>query len=332
MIPSLARVLRRLPLGARKDAASQPLRLARGATDWAGGRRSLPAVFLDRCANSGCDRVRGVSSLQLRLRPGRLLEGMWYCGPECWEDAAHERLAGLIETSQRARVPQHRVPLGLLMLSRGDITAAELNAALAAQRQTGEGRIGEWLRHMGAASEEQVTAALGQQWSAPLLTLRSSTAGTGSRLLPVALMEACRVLAVHWNASTRTLLTAFVDGIDYATLFSMQQALECEAEAGIISESGFERQITQIRQTARAREVGIRTPVDRAEMVRVLGNYCHRVDAVGARLFGCRKTLWARLDTPRGWFDVTFPCPEPAPNVPDAQTGEADYRRRGLSL
>ena len=51
----------------------------------------------------------------------------------------------------------HRVPLGLLMLSRGLVDNEQLKKALKAQKDSGSGRVGEWLRHIGAVSEEQVT-------------------------------------------------------------------------------------------------------------------------------------------------------------------------------
>ncbi len=322
MMPLLARAWQTLPLGWLRSGAE---------SSTAGGLRTAKShhsvLAFDRCSNPECERVRGVSSIQLRLRPGRLLDSLWYCGGECWEQAAYEQLTALIERSGRAKAPHHRVPLGLLMLSRGDITATQLQTALAAQRREGEGRIGEWLQHLGAATEEQVTAALGQQWSAPLLVMQSASAAAGSRLLPVALMEACRVLGVHWNASTRTLLTAFVDGIDYPTLFTIQQALDCNTEAGIVSEGGFERQMNAIRQVSRHREVGIRTVVEIAEMARILGNYCRRVEASGVRLFGCRRTLWARLDTSRGSFDVTFAAPALATTGISSHAADEGYPR-----
>jgi hypothetical protein len=238
-----------------------------------------------------------------------MLDDHWYCGGDCWEEAVQERFTALIEAAGRARPPQHRIPLGLLLLSRGDINTQQLQSALAAQRREGEGRIGEWLRHLGAATEAQVTAALGQQWAAPLLVMRSHVPAESGRMLPLALMEACHLLAMHWNPATRTLLVGFVDGIDYPSLLAMQQALDCQTEAGILSESAFEEEITLLRHMPRHREVGIRTAIDPAEMARILRNYCRRVEARGARLFLCRRTLWARLETPRGAFDVTFAVP-----------------------
>jgi len=61
----------------------------------------------------------------------------------------------------------HRVPLGLLLLSRQQMTAAQLRTALERQRASGEGRIGDWLRRWVLPSELQITAAVARQWRVP---------------------------------------------------------------------------------------------------------------------------------------------------------------------
>ena len=40
---------------------------------------------------------------------------------------------------------RHRVPLGLVMIEQGWITAAQLRGALEAQRASAAGRLGHWL-------------------------------------------------------------------------------------------------------------------------------------------------------------------------------------------
>jgi hypothetical protein len=58
-----------------------------------------------------------------------------------------------------------RMPLGLILLSRGWITHRELQEALAAQRCAGTGRIGEWLGRLHGISEATIAKALGIQWN-----------------------------------------------------------------------------------------------------------------------------------------------------------------------
>ncbi|MFL6429793.1 MAG: hypothetical protein ACJ71S_16220 [Acidobacteriaceae bacterium] len=61
------------------------------------------------------------------------------------------------------------MPLGLILLSRGWIGHRELQEALAAQRQAGHGRIGEWLHRLHGVSEATVAKGLAIQWSCAVL-------------------------------------------------------------------------------------------------------------------------------------------------------------------
>ena len=106
-------------------------------------------------------------SLWGRLRGktgGVVIQGLRYCRDECLERALTDAVRRIRQTVPRAAAP-HRVPLGLLLLSRQQITVEQLRAALAAQHAAGHGKIGEWLVNLGFVNEQQVTAALARQWS-----------------------------------------------------------------------------------------------------------------------------------------------------------------------
>ena len=79
-------------------------------------------------------------------------------GAACWQWC---RLrcggAGRWRRSASASPHRHRVPLGLLMLAQGWITHPQLQKALAAQRESGTGRIGEWLMSECGVEAEQIT-------------------------------------------------------------------------------------------------------------------------------------------------------------------------------
>src|SRR5579872_3725147 len=133
---------------------------------WAKFWQEFWQTLAPRCGHPSCNlsawrRIRSRSG-------GVMIRGLRYCREECIERA-------LLETLRRFRfvaqptVASHRVPLGLLLLSRQQLTVEQLRAALAAQSHAGRGRIGEWLQALGFASEQQVTAALARQWSCPVL-------------------------------------------------------------------------------------------------------------------------------------------------------------------
>src|SRR5215813_2532658 len=113
---------------------------------------------LPRCAAENCPR--DVWGNRVLARQGIHLQGAWYCSPQCFEAAARRhfmRAAVAVLPTPRA---QHRIPLGLLMLSRGELDNRQLRSALQAQHDDGCGLIGAWLEKLGFATEQQITTAL----------------------------------------------------------------------------------------------------------------------------------------------------------------------------
>ena len=87
---------------------------------------------------------------------------------------------------------------------------------------------------------------------------------------------------------------------------AIQYLLPCTTEAGVVGASDFERQLDRERQISRPREVGIRTPLDAAEMARVLRNYSQRLDPQSIRACRCQHMIWVRLFTRTQPFDLVF--------------------------
>ena len=56
------------------------------------------------------------------------------------------------------------------MLAQGWITHPQLQKALAAQRESGTGKIGEWLLSECGVEADQITRGLSMQWGCPVLT------------------------------------------------------------------------------------------------------------------------------------------------------------------
>jgi hypothetical protein len=67
-----------------------------------------------------------------RSTPVRI-QGRWLCSPQCAEKEVRAIL-DRIRVVKRSRAIANRVPLGLLMLSRGYVNEQQLHTALEAQR------------------------------------------------------------------------------------------------------------------------------------------------------------------------------------------------------
>src|SRR5258708_39094205 len=95
---------------------------------------------------------------------GVRMQGGRYCRTECMELALVEVLGRAQAAPQSNSPASHRIPLGLLLLSRQQLTAVQRRPALAAQRGAGRAknqrrkRIGGWLQELRFSSEPHVPA------------------------------------------------------------------------------------------------------------------------------------------------------------------------------
>jgi hypothetical protein len=265
---------------------------------WSLAWREFWQRLAPRCGHSDCKLTqRGWRRLRGKPR-GVVIQGLRYCGDECVERAITDALQRMRSASQRAQAP-HRVPLGLLLLSRRQLTAEQLRAALGAQRTAGRGRIGEWLLTLGFVSEPQVTAALARQWSCPVLRTNSlSPYASRAPQIPVTLLESFVMIPVDYVQTTATLHIAFGEGIDYSVLYAIEQMLGCRTESCMAAPS-FVRQNLQALSRHRAEtEVVFDRVTDSAELSRIIRSYCVRLSASEIRLAACGPHLWVRLLRP----------------------------------
>ena len=225
------------------------------------------------------------------------MRGSWYCLDGCLERALTEALAPTSSTT--LRTGPHRVPLGLQLLSRNQLTAEQLREALAAQRAAGYGRIGDWLQTLGFVTEKQVTAALARQWSCPVLQSENLAAQL-SRVceIPVALLEAFVMVPVNYVAATRTLFIAFSEGIDYSVLYAIEQMLGCRTEPCLAVPSRLRQSLDKLVAHRAESELVFDRIADVAELAGIVRSYCVRTAASEIRVAACGAQLWVRLFRP----------------------------------
>jgi hypothetical protein len=232
------------------------------------------------------------------MKPSVLLGGARYCIEECLESA-------LTEAFQRARSASrhtpasHRVPLGLLLLSRQQLTVEQLQQALDAQRASGRGKIGEWLQSLGFANEQQITAALGRQWSCPVLRTESDLR-TARHIpqIPAALLERFGMMAVDYVEATSTLHLAFGERPDYSVLYVIEQMLGCHTEPCIAPASFVRRSLEGCAIRRRESEAVFEGAFDTGECARIVLSYCTRITVSEIRMATCGPYTWVRLLQP----------------------------------
>lgn len=236
-----------------------------------------------------------------------LLEGSRFCLEPCLERP-------LLDAIERARLKRkassaaHRIPLGLLLLSRQQISPEQLRAALDAQRDAGRGRLGEWLVCMGFTTEEKITAALARQWSCPILRTSSALLQRNHiPQLPSTLLETFGMIPLDYVPSTATLHIAFGGNLHHNVLYAIEKMTGSHT-APCIAGSNFVRASLQKLLAERSqREIAFDTPFDAIECSRIIRSYCARLSTSEIRLVGCGAYIWARLfQQPRPAMDIVF--------------------------
>jgi hypothetical protein len=247
--------------------------------------------FWYNCANPACKSARMATRL---VCSGAYLDGQRFCSPDCLQTGLDSHLSELIMRPMRATIRrQHRIPLGLTLVSRGDIDTATLRAALLQQKKDPSRRLGQILIQMSAVSEGQVTNAVASQWSVPVFKLNPDKVPPAALQIPFYLMERYRMIPVHFNKEGKRLHLAFAQTVDHSVLYSIEKMLGVHTESCIADESVITRLISLAGQDERPAEYVLKSMTQR-ELVSMLAGYAIRLHAERVTATRCHDQIWAR--------------------------------------
>lgn len=262
--------------------------------------------FRHQCANPDCHRGKLWSRWLTRTEVVQFA-GVKYCCAACAEDALELTIGNCLSHCHREAERPYRVPLGLLLISRGSLTNSQLQAALNLQREHPAKRLGSLLSEMGLLTEEDLVAALGVQWSCPVYPLEKGRAQLDCvGLLPFALLQSCGVLPVHHSSANGTLHLAFTKRIDRTLLYSIEQMLGYRVAPCVASERAVKEVLHLVRRALVSQETvfdSIRQP---REMAQIAVNYASKLHA--ARVFAAvvADYIWLRLENSFGMHHLLF--------------------------
>ena len=260
-----------------------------------------------QCASPACTHRRRLWRTWFEPLRGCSLDGQWYCSPECLERALTNTIWQSLPGMVQPPVKPHRFPLGLLMLSRGFVDNEQLKKALKAQKDSGSGRLGEWLRHIGAVTEDQVTQVLGLQWSIPVFPLHQSRRFLEcAHLVPFPLLEVAEMLPVHHLPTSQHLYVAFIDRVNYSALYALEKMLDCHTEPCLASQSQVVRALNEIRSRPRTEEILVGTISQPSEMASAIQAQVERLGASEVRVTGFDGFVWARIISSFGYTHMLF--------------------------
>ena len=269
---------------------------------WNPARYGLTRLFLRRESGARCQHLRSVWRQIRRPDAGILVEGTRYCRKDCLEPVLTEVIGRVRSATPRPRMP-HRVPLGLVLLSQGQITVEQLRTALAAQRAAGRGRIGDWMIRLGFVGEPELTAAVARQWSCPVL--RSPLPPSNVRpfaaipQLPSTLLSWFRMAPVDYVALSSTLHIAFAEQIDYTVLYAIEQITGCRTEPCIAVPGLIRHWLESLGPSRSETELVFDRDAD-GGFPPIVASYAARLGTTEIRLAACGAQLWVRLLLSRG--------------------------------
>lgn len=254
------------------------------------------------CENAACKQRSVLWPVWLRSAEGMRLQGRWYCSPHCFELAALHGFLRLLATPDGSLRKPHRIPIGLILLSRGVINSEQLKQALALQRAEGKGRLGKFLQQIEAVTDQDIAVGLAAQWGCPLYPLHSARDFLQcASLLPLTLLETGRMLPVHYARYQETLHLAFVEGVDRTALYAVEQMLHLKTIPCIVSESALAEALEELRHVIDVPTTVFDGPIEPREMARRRGamhgnwapetyRWCDRAASFGF-VYRPRKTL-----------------------------------------
>jgi hypothetical protein len=260
-------------------------------------------IFPPPCVRADC-RVSATARIWRRFPPIRMQQA-WLCSPQCLEKEARSIFDQVSSLPMPDRPPNHRVPLGLLMLEHGYVSEDQLGTALEMQTRERRGRIGEWLQALHFVTERQVLTALGVQWACPLLSLRQAPDLACSHMLPMPLLRALHLVPVHFISATRLLYVAVCVRVNYRVLASIEQMVDCRTIPCLVGDRKMDEWLRQAQNLERDVQVFDRTsgPV---EMARITASYVARLSAQEVRIVRCGPYVWARLQVGSNATDLLF--------------------------
>jgi hypothetical protein len=238
-------------------------------------------------------------------RRGLTIEGDWFCRASCFHDVITNAVTESISHIAPAKAHTSRVPLGLLLLSRGVLTSEQHRVALEQQRAS-QLDFGTVVQQLGFASEEHVTAAVAAQWACPVFPLGNRPLEMPMRI-PRRLLELYGMLPVHYAESERRLLIGFVRGVHHHILYTLGHIASCTVVPCFITAREYELHLSaSYSALPQESELVYDQIADASEISRVITDCVARLTADKVRLGRCRDYLWARVWGSKREMDLLF--------------------------
>ncbi len=245
------------------------------------------------CGAPGCN---GGWSMPWKNRRRPIFEQEWGCSSRCLTTlvkAAVRRETGVGAREDRDEPHRHRVPLGLVLLAQGWISHPQLQTALAAQRASGRGRIGDWLAQSCGLAEERIARGLGVQWSCPVLTVDGFSPAAMALVMPKRLIAEYGLVPLRF-AGSNLLYLAFEERMDATVALGVEQMCGLKVESGLLAATHFQAVRAAVLE-AEGVPVQMHLVADRDGLTAGIVRAMEKNQPVAARLVRVHQYYWLRM-------------------------------------
>lgn len=188
---------------------------------------------MPRCSDPDCGRWRPGRSVP-GLGAGFRLNGSWYCSRECLDSAARLTLAATGGTPHAA-APLPPCRLGVLLRHQGAVTSEQLSAALEEQRWSGM-KLGAQLRALGMASGEAVLRALAVQNGVSYLSSLDLSRVRGVCPLPAATVRALGLVPFDFDGYERRVSVAITAPLSRTAVRALVSLTQWKVEPYLVDD------------------------------------------------------------------------------------------------
>jgi len=268
----------------------------------------LPAIdrswrsFRSTCHNPECHNTQLMRAIP-GGRSGIQAGARWYCTIDCLVRGSQPLLGRFsrIRTTEEQRDP--RMSLGLILVSRGRLSADQLRLA---QRQSEERHesLEQALLRLSLVSQRQLTEARAAQWGYPALAIDR----IGQRVevnLPVQMLEEFSAAPVEVSLKANRIVIGFAFRVEHSLLDCVEKITQCRAVPCFISPDDVSLQLKQLSTERNYRSLILEDP-SQEEMMRAIGRSAVEVGATEVSFEHCRNLQLCRITGRKGTLDVLF--------------------------
>jgi len=247
-----------------------------------------------RCGSPSCSVRPQVQFAALARFRGIRFQRRWYHQTACLNEILTAAIQGIISTPIHVHKRGHRLPIGLLLVQRGVISPGQLRQGLHLQRVAGTGKLGYWLRQITGLKEDQICAALSQQWGCPVFPLDSkATTPITADAPPSLLLTAAKAIPVFASFDERYRHIAFADRIDHSLLYALEQILGCHTIPCVARESMINDALEHLRKCHAGTEICFDTVREAGEIASIICSYAAHMDVRELKIARAAGYLWA---------------------------------------